>query len=105
MKHKAGTTKSNPPNKSGYAKPAGKEVDTSGFVFEKENYRWLLIGIAFLVVGYLLMIGGRADHPDFFNYEVFSFRRITLAPILVIAGYMIGIYAIMMRPKKKEEKE
>jgi hypothetical protein len=83
----------------------GKEIDTAGLVFEKENYRWLLIGIAFLVVGFLLMIGGRSDDPDSFNYGMFNFQRLTLSPILLMIGYIIGIYAIMKRPKKTENKE
>lgn len=84
---------------------ANQEIDTSGLVFEKENYRWLLIGIAFLVVGFLLMIGGRSDDPDSFNYDMFNFQRLTLSPILLMIGYIIGIYAIMKRPKKTENKE
>ena len=70
------------------------------FAFEKANFKWLLIGIAFIVVGFILMSGGGSDNPNEFNPEVFSFRRVTLAPVLLMIGYMINIYAILYRPKK-----
>jgi hypothetical protein len=69
--------------------------------FGRDNYLWVLIGIAFLLVGFLLMIGGGSDDPDVFNEAIFSFRRLTLAPILVLAGFGIEIYAIMKKPKNK----
>lgn len=67
--------------------------------FGRDNYLWVLIGIAFILVGFLLMIGGGSDNPDVFNEAIFSFRRLTLAPILVLAGFGIEIYAIMKKPK------
>ncbi len=69
------------------------------FAFGKENYRLMLIGLAFIVVGFLLMIGGGSDDPTKFSYELFSFQRLTLAPILILAGYVIEIFAIMKKPK------
>lgn len=69
--------------------------------FSRDNYLWVLIGLAFLVAGFLLMIGGGSDNPDVFNEAIFSFRRITLAPILVLIGFGIQIYAIMKKPKNK----
>lgn len=66
-------------------------------IFGKENYKLLLIGLAFIVVGFLLMIGGGSDDPNKFNEAIFSFRRITLAPILILAGYIIEIFAIMKK--------
>jgi hypothetical protein len=69
------------------------------FAFGKENYRLLFIGLAFIIVGFLLMVGGGSDDPKVFNPEIFSFRRITLAPILILAGYVIEIFAIMKKPK------
>lgn len=69
------------------------------FVFSKDNYRWLLIGIGLLVVGFILMIGGGSDDPDVFNPALFDFQRLTLAPILILAGFIVEIYAIMKRPK------
>ena len=70
-----------------------------GFVFGKENYRMLFIGIGLLVVGYLLMIGGGSDDPNVFSEEIFSFRRITLAPIVILAGFVVVLLAIMKKPK------
>lgn len=94
MKEKAGFRKNEKPFVT------DKETPTTGFVFEKENYKLLLIGIGFLVVGFALMVGGRSDSPDFFNYEMFNFQRLTLSPILLMIGYVIGIFAIMKRPRK-----
>lgn len=86
-------------------KPTAKE-DTSGltgkqdFAFTRENYKWVLIGLAFIVVGFLLMIGGASGDPDVFSDRIFSFQRWTLAPMLVLAGYAIEIYAIMKKTKE-----
>ena len=66
----------------------------------RRNYVWMLIGLGVIIVGFLLMAGGGSDDPAVFNEKMFSFRRITLAPIVVIAGFVIEIYAIMSRPKK-----
>lgn len=63
----------------------------------RKNYLLLLIGFAIIVVGFLLMAGGGSDDPQQFNYAMFSWRRITLAPILVIGGFVFEIYAIMKR--------
>ncbi|MCK9204241.1 MAG: DUF3098 domain-containing protein [Bacteroidales bacterium] len=59
----------------------------------------MLIGLVFILVGFLLMIGGGSTDPNQFNPEMFSFRRITLAPILILAGYVVEIFAIMKKPK------
>ncbi|HSG67539.1 MAG TPA: DUF3098 domain-containing protein [Bacteroidales bacterium] len=69
------------------------------FAFGKENYRLLLIGLAVILLGFLLMIGGGSDDPNVFSEEIFSFRRMTLAPILVLSGYIIEIYAIMKKSR------
>jgi hypothetical protein len=55
------------------------------------------------MLGFLLMIGGKAENPDEFNPDVFSFRRITLAPVMVLFGFIFEIWAIMKKPKEKEE--
>jgi membrane-bound ClpP family serine protease len=73
------------------------------FALSRENYKLLIIGFVIIVIGFLLMIGGKADSPDVFNEEVFSFRRITLAPIIVLFGFVFEIYAIMKKPKETEE--
>ncbi|MDD3108262.1 MAG: DUF3098 domain-containing protein [Alistipes sp.] len=63
------------------------------------NYKLMLIGFAVIVLGFILMTGGGSDDPNVFNPEMFSFRRITLAPLLVLAGLVFEIYAIMKRSK------
>lgn len=68
-----------------------------------ENYKLMLIGFVIIVVGFILMAGGGSDDPNVFNEDMFSFRRITLAPILVLGGFAFEIYAIMKKPKKKKE--
>jgi hypothetical protein len=69
------------------------------FAFTKQNYRLLIIGIVVMTLGFILMIGGGSDDPAIFNEEIFNFRRMTLAPILIIAGYIIEIFAIMKKSK------
>lgn len=70
------------------------------FALGRENYILLIIGFAIIVVGFLLMIGGKAENPNEFNKDIFSFRRITLAPIVVLFGFIFEIYAIMKKPKE-----
>ena len=81
--------------------PAGKEIpaDPSAFAFGRENYILLFIALGLLLIGYVLMSGGKAESPEVYNPEVFSFRRITLAPLLVMAGYGVGIWAILKKAK------
>ncbi len=69
------------------------------FALAKENYILLAIGFGIIILGFVLMIGGRTDDPTVFNEEIFSFRRITLAPIVVLFGFLFEIYAIMKKPK------
>lgn len=78
-------------------KPKNMPADTSSFAFGRANYKLLLIGLAFIAVGFLLMIGGGSDDPNVFNDDIFNFRRLTLAPLLVMAGYVIEIFAIMKK--------
>lgn len=70
-----------------------------------KNYVLMLIGFAVIVLGFVLMTGGGSDSPNEFNYEMFNFRRITLAPILVIGGFAFEIYAIMKRFDGNNAKE
>jgi len=70
------------------------------FLFGKKNYRVMLIGICFIVVGFILMAGGGSDDPEIFNEEIYNFQRIRLAPTLVLIGLAIEIYAIMAKSKK-----
>lgn len=63
----------------------------------RRNYVLLLIGFGIILLGFVLMAGGGSDSPDEFNYAMFSWRRITLAPILVVGGFVLEIYAILKR--------
>lgn len=70
------------------------------FLFDKSNYKWMLIGVAFILLGLVLMAGGKSPDPHQFNYdEVYSFRRITLAPIMILLGLAIEVYAIIKKDK------
>jgi hypothetical protein len=69
------------------------------FLFDKVNYKTLLIGIAVIVLGFILMSGGGSDDPKVFNEDVFSFRRIRLAPTVVLIGFGITIYSIFKKSK------
>jgi len=73
--------------------------EATGFAFGKQNYKLLFIGLALILSGFLLMIGGGSDDPNVFSDKIFNFRRLTLAPILILAGYVIEIFAIMKKPK------
>ena len=72
-------------------------------LFDKENYMWMIGGVALIFIGFMLMSGGKSANPHEFNYnEIYSFRRITLAPIVILAGFVIEAYAIMKKPKDSE---
>ncbi|MCA1742028.1 MAG: DUF3098 domain-containing protein [Bacteroidales bacterium] len=80
---------------------AKKEDDKrTGFALGRENYKLMAIGFAIIIVGFILMAGGRSDDPKVFSEEIFSFRRITVAPLIVLAGFIFEIYAIMKRPRE-----
>jgi hypothetical protein len=72
----------------------------SEFLFDKINYKILLIGIAMIAIGFILMSGGGSDDPKVFNDAIFNFRRIRLAPTVVLSGFGITIYSIFKSPKK-----
>ena len=76
-----------------------ESIQTTAFAFSKENYIFLFLGLVVMAIGFLLMIGGKSEDPQVFNEAIFNFQRLTLAPILIIAGYIIEIYAIMKKPK------
>jgi len=79
----------------------GKENSSQPqFIFEKKNYKIMLIGLVCIAIGFILMAGGGSDNPEVFNDEIYSWRRIRLAPTLVIVGFAIEIYAILVHPKK-----
>ena len=71
-------------------------------LFGKRNYQLLLISLSFISFGFILMVGGGSEDPNFFNPEIFSFQRIRLAPTFVLLGFAISIYAILIPPKKSK---
>ena len=74
----------------------------SNFIFDKKNYKFMLIGIGFILLGFILMAGGGSDDPQVFNPEIYSWRRIRLAPALILIGFGIEVYAILLNPNKKK---
>ncbi len=74
---------------------------TFQFAFTKENYLWMIIGVVLLVLGYILLIGGGSKDPDTFNYSLFNARRLVIAPILIVGGLVVEVYAIMKKSKKE----
>ena len=80
--------------------PKSTGVQPQSALFTKDNFKWMLIGLVVMALGYFLMAGGKSADPNVFNdSEIYGFRRITLAPILIIAGLIIEIYAIMKKQK------
>ena len=78
-----------------------KKQPKKEFLFQSKNYRWMFVGVFFIALGFLLMAGGGSDDPNIFNPEIFSPRRIRLAPTLVLIGFAIEIYAILLNPKNR----
>jgi len=72
------------------------------FALTKENLKLLVVGFVIIVIGFILMTGGKSPDPNQFNPEIFSFRRITLAPVVVLFGFLFEIYAIMKKPKSEK---
>ncbi len=75
------------------------------FAFERINYIWMLVGVVLLALGYILLIGGGSDDPNVFNYSLFNSQRLVVAPILMVAGIVVEIYAILLKPKQKNQEE
>lgn len=79
------------------------EQSRQEFIFQKKNYMFMFIGIAFIALGFILMSGGGSDDPNVFSEDIFNFRRIRLAPTLVLIGLGIEVYAILLNPHKKKK--
>ena len=79
---------------------SGKKID---FPIPVSSYKMILIGFGIIILGFILMMGGGSDNPAEFNYDIFSFSRITLAPIVVLMGFGFVFWAIMRKPKKEME--
>lgn len=71
------------------------------FIFERKNFIVMGIGLAVIALGFIVMSGGGSDDPNVFNPEIYSWRRIRLAPMLVLLGFGIEVYAILLNPDKK----
>jgi hypothetical protein len=80
-----------------------EQQQKSHFIFHRKNYKFMLIGIAFIALGFILMTGGGSDDPNVFNPEIYNWRRIRLAPALILIGFGIEVYAILLNPGKTEE--
>lgn len=90
-------------NKRQKVKTEINSAEEENFALGKENYLLLIIGFVVIIIGFLLMSGGKAEDPAVFSDEIFSFRRITLAPLVVLLGFIIEIFAIMKKPKIQKE--
>lgn len=77
-----------------------KESTDTNFIFGRKNYKFMLIGLGIIALGFILMSGGGSDDPNVFNPEIFNWRRIRLAPTLVLIGFGIQVYAILLDPNK-----
>lgn len=95
--------------KKNTSKPAPKPVGKYGYIggklelpFGRENYMLLLASLGVLLIGYLLLIGGDSGDPNVFSYELFNTRRMVVAPLVLLTGFVIAFVAIMKRPKKKD---
>lgn len=83
---------------------AKKKQAISNPLFGKENFIWMLIGLVIMAIGFFIMAGGKSPDPTKFNdNEIYSFTRITLAPFLIIVGFVVEIFAIMKKPKEDNE--
>ena len=81
---------------------SAKSNAPTDFAIGKQNYMYSIIGFAIVILGFLLMSGGGTDNPAVFSQDVFSWRRITLAPFVSLAGFVFIIWAIMKKPAAKE---
>ena len=77
-------------------------MNKEAFLFGKRNFILLLVGLVFVAIGFILMIGGGSDDPNVFNEEIFNARRITWAPIFILVGFGIEVFAIMSKPKDQD---
>lgn len=81
-----------------------KKQANPNLLFGKENFIWMLVGLIIMAIGFFIMAGGKSQDPTKFNdNEIYSFTRITLAPFLIIAGFVVEIFAIMKKPKEINE--
>ena len=95
-------SKPQPVTKNANAHAAHSHPSHSPVIFARENYVWMLVGLIVFIIGLLLMAGGKSNNPHEFHPEqIYNFRRVTLAPIVIILGLVIEIYAIMKKSKSE----
>ena len=82
-----------------------KDASKGEFIFGKKNYKFMLISLACIVIGFILMSGGGSDDPNVFDPSIFSWTRIRLAPTLVLLGFGIQVYAILLNPNKEKNSQ
>lgn len=82
-----------------------RSANDGKFPLTRLNYKLLAVGFVIIVLGFILMSGGKAEDPTGFNPEIFNFRRITLAPLLVLGGFLFEIFAIMYRGKRSKSSD
>ncbi len=75
-------------------------VNDRKLLFGRKNYIFLFVGLAFIILGFILMSGGGSNNPSEWNDAIFNFRRIRLAPMMILLGFIIEIYAILLNPDK-----
>jgi hypothetical protein len=85
-----------PASKSTFAQQGEKAT----FAFGSENYKMMLIGVAVVAIGMILMIGGASEDPNKFSEDIFDFQRLTLAPLVIVAGFVVVLLAIIKKPKE-----
>lgn len=86
------------PTVSRFQKSSGDQTSSKDLVFGMNNYKWMLIGVAFIAIGLLLMTGGHMPSNDVWDESIiYSFRRITLAPIFIIIGLILQVFAIFRK--------
>jgi len=77
-----------------------KENTKKNFIFGRQNYRWMFVGLLLIALGFILMAGGGSGDPNVFNPEIFNAQRIRVAPTLILIGFGIQVYAILKNFKK-----
>ena len=91
------------------SKKEQKKVETNSekveFLFSKSNYYIVILGLLFIIIGFILMSGGGSDDPNVFNEDIYNFRRIRLAPTLVLIGLGLQVFAILYRDKSSRKEK
>lgn len=103
---KAQTPPPAPPKSEKATKVAKKEqpLGNQDFLFDRSNYMWMIGGVVLIMIGFMMMSGGKSPDPHKFNFDdIYSFRRITLAPILALIGFGVEVYAIMKKPAQQAQ--